>query len=442
MFCEKCGTKNEDNAKFCEECGAVLEVKEMSYIGANNFSNSPQKPTFTAPSLNDDIPGITLKNTQPIKSERKPMSLKNKIILAVVGVLIILCGSLYSLGKIATSPEKIVEKYFENISSQKYTEAYEYMDIESNEFTTKDIFVKVMENRNGKKEADILNYTIKENLEQNPLMKKYTITYTQKGSSNTSTMNVTLMKQSSKKWLFYDDYKIAENGLIAKDYSITIPNGAEIYIDDIKVNENYAENSISMNLNTITEKTYIIPSIFVGTHKIKVSSPFSKDKIFDKNIENGGFIDVYSVDLTDTAKEEVSKVAEEFLDKVVTSAIDKKPLDDLKTYFSVNANMERIQENYDNLKEKGINDEGIGVKSITLNQFKSTANKEYQSESSYGVSVNYEYNYTALKENWFDETIEEYTPERSQNGSATVYFIYEDGKWMVSDFYINIYMYY
>ena len=194
MFCEKCGTKNEDNSRFCEECGAALEVGG-GCDGVKSVSDSPQKNTFTAPKLSDTMSETPFNNNSLPKAEKKPMSTKNKIILVAIAVLIILCGSLYSFGKIATAPEKIVEKYFENISAQKYEEAYEYMDIESNEFTTKDMFVKVMENRNGEKEADILNYTIKENVENNPLMRKYTITYTQKGNSNTSTINVTLIKQ-------------------------------------------------------------------------------------------------------------------------------------------------------------------------------------------------------------------------------------------------------
>ena len=28
MFCGKCGTKNEKNAKFCEKCGSKLESVE------------------------------------------------------------------------------------------------------------------------------------------------------------------------------------------------------------------------------------------------------------------------------------------------------------------------------------------------------------------------------------------------------------------------------
>ena len=442
MFCEKCGAKNEDNARFCEECGAVLAVEEKSCVGVNGIADSPEKTAFTAPDLDGEVSGVSFKDNKSLKTEKNPMSLKNKIIIAVVAVLVILCGLLYYFGKMATDPKKIVEKYLDSISSHEYAEAYECMDIESTEFTTKDLFVKVMENKNGENEADMVNYTIQEVLDQNPLVKEYDITYTRKGSSGISSMNVTLVKQASKKWLFYDDYKIAEDGLIAKDYSITVPEGTEVYIDDIKVDEKYEEEPDTSYSSAIKEKTYTIPSIFVGIHKIKVSSPFSKDYVFDEYIEDGGYTNVYGVELTDTAKAEVPRIAEEFVGKYATSAIGKKSLDELKTYFSADADMDNIQDDYDDLMDYGVNEEGFGVKSITFDRSKSTAEEEYKMGSSYCVSVDYEYNYTALKENWFEETIEEYTPDSLHDGSANIYFVYEDGKWKISDFYINIYMYY
>lgn len=438
MFCEKCGAKNEDNAKFCEECGAILDTE--STISAETSDVS--KTTFTAPALDGNEPEVVFKNTPAEKVEIKPMSLKTKLILLVSGILVILCFSLYSIGKSITSPEKIVKKYFENISSKNYTEAFECIDIDSNEFTTKELFVKVMEKQNEKNNSEILNYTVTEKLDQNPLMKTFTVTYTQKGNSSTSTMNVTLIKQASKKWLFYDDYKIAENGLIAKECSITVPAVAEVYIDDIKVDESYVEKSSETTSTSQNNKTYVIPSIFEGTHTVKVKAPFAKEYVSDEHINNGERINVYSLELADASKEEVSKIAEDFVNKTITSAINKKSFDEIKTYFATNADMESIQEKYDDFAEKSINDEGVGVKSIAFDKFKSNPNKEYQSNSNYTVSLEYEYNYTALRKGWFDEEVSEYTPDRPQKGSANVYFTYENGKWMISDFYISVYLYY
>ncbi len=44
MFCSKCGTKINDNAKFCKECGANLGLKENFEIQkVAEEVNAPQK---------------------------------------------------------------------------------------------------------------------------------------------------------------------------------------------------------------------------------------------------------------------------------------------------------------------------------------------------------------------------------------------------------------
>lgn len=446
MFCEKCGTKNDDNAKFCEKCGAAIEVFEAVYAGSGGESGTFENKDnggFVAPNAGYDGDFDMGYESGGYKAPKKSMSLKNKILLVLVGAVVVCGSSLYYIGKLATSPEKIVEKYFENVSSKRYAEAYECMDIDGNEFTTKDMFVKVMENKNKDDNTEILNFTVKEQFEQNPLTKRYIVTYTQKGSKNTSSEEITLMKHSKKKWLFYDDYRIAQDGLVAVNYSVVIPEGAEIYIDDIKVDEKYAEKNLNENdLYGVAEKSYTIPSIFSGMHRIKVTAPFANDKEFEDYIENGESTEVYNLEVNEQTKTELSKLAEEFTQKFVASAVEKKSFDELKSYFSDKTALDNIQDIYDNLTEKGVNDEGVGVKSITFGKFKPTASKKYETESKYSVPISFEYNYTALRKDWFDESIEEYTPERMQNGSGTVYFMYEDGKWNISELYINIYLYY
>ena len=62
MFCGECGTKNEKGAKFCEKCGAKLEVAEEK-------KESPKA------------------QQQPVKTS-KPMTKQNKIIIAAVSALV------------------------------------------------------------------------------------------------------------------------------------------------------------------------------------------------------------------------------------------------------------------------------------------------------------------------------------------------------------------
>ncbi len=434
MFCEKCGAKIEDGVKFCEECGTAVVSEE---IVIETPEKEVPKNEFVAPVLDENADETPVLNSVPqVPREKKPMSKKNKIILIASLVLVICLVCLYYVGKTLADPARIVNSYVDAVSSGDYAKAYEYMDIEESEFTTKEIYEKVMQNQKTKEDSDILNYTIEEVGNESGLMRVYGVTYTKKGGTSTSYMDVTLMKQPGKKWLFFDDYKIAEDGLVAKEYTITAPDGATVYVDDIKVEETYIREDEESQAGI---KSYVIPSLFEGQHKIKVESPYAKEKIYDEEVYSGNVLTIYRLELTDEAKTGIYTVAESFVSDFITSAIDKKPFETLEKYFSSSADIEDLKERFESLTERGINEDGVGVKSVTMETFESSSGDEYGVSSHYTVRVNYEYNYTLLEEDWYDETIEEYTTDDPEDSSATVNLVYENGNWLVSSFYTSIY---
>lgn len=49
MFCEKCGTNNDDNAKFCAVCGNLMEQQAPAQQAAPNYSYNAQNYGYGAP---------------------------------------------------------------------------------------------------------------------------------------------------------------------------------------------------------------------------------------------------------------------------------------------------------------------------------------------------------------------------------------------------------
>lgn len=100
MFCEKCGTKNEQSAKFCEHCGEKLE---------NNSPNKDKKQFECKKELND------------LKDKFENISKKNKIVM--VSVLLITLLAIIVLCFLLNNPVKKVEdsleRYYRTESSSK-----------------------------------------------------------------------------------------------------------------------------------------------------------------------------------------------------------------------------------------------------------------------------------------------------------------------------------
>ena len=106
MFCPKCGERNEEDAKFCAECGCKLEQKEQ--------------------------------NTK--------LSVKGKQVIGILSVILIVSIALfYKNGAAYNTPQKALQKYQEYSSSQKYGKLYDLFDIKESDFVNKKTFVQACE---------------------------------------------------------------------------------------------------------------------------------------------------------------------------------------------------------------------------------------------------------------------------------------------------------
>ena len=145
MFCPECGKKNAEEAKFCEFCGAKIDEDSKIIL--------PQKP-------------------------RKPMKKSTKIIIIVVTLLVVVLGGGGIILSNNFKPSKIATEYFEALMNNDTDKIYDYIDIPDSEFTTKEIFKKVVETE----DTDVVNYqVVSEEKSSDGLSAQVTFSYTVKG---------------------------------------------------------------------------------------------------------------------------------------------------------------------------------------------------------------------------------------------------------------------
>ena len=142
MFCGKCGTKNEKNAKFCEKCGSKLEPveekpkqeekkekKETSIFcekcGTKNKTNAKfcEKcgSELTVPTSNKQDSKKENKTIKNVKEKVKSIPKKIKIGIGVAILLIV--AAIIALVILLNNPVKQVENYLTSYYSN-YTEDY------------------------------------------------------------------------------------------------------------------------------------------------------------------------------------------------------------------------------------------------------------------------------------------------------------------------------
>ena len=358
MFCGECGTKNKKGAQFCENCGAKMET--------------PKKEVFV--------------------KEKKPMTKKNKIITGIVGlvamIVIALCIFLGSL----TSPKNIAEKVFNATVNYDFDTIYKYLNVEDSEFTSKEMFNKVMtSNYDIEDKPVIVNYSVGEPvISDDKMSATVTITYMMKDKDKSDTFDVKLVKDKNKKWLFFDNWLVNTKGIdVAKNYKIEVAKGSTISVEGIDLSSNYL-NSEESNENY---DVYVIPSIFEARYEVNITLPIGLQVTSKMNVyDNGSYKYRMSLnDLTNEVKDNLISISKSSLQTLYDGVKEQKSFDDIKSNFEYeNGDLTTLKSDYENL----VNSIGTSIKltTITFKEIKiSDVNITSENKLKLYLKVSYDY---------------------------------------------------
>lgn len=205
MFCQACGTPNDDAALFCESCGARLEKKKTGKI----------------------------------------ISKEHIILFSEIVILCILIVVFYSVGELSCSPENVAERYFVNVVNGNWEKVFQELDIEETPFINAERLSDADINRIFE---NINNYSVAQNtldrelwneLTNTDLGTVVTINYRLKGMDYDNRYEIPLNKQIDKKYLFFDDWKVGTGNLVCQNFSVYVPDGAKVMVDGIPLDDTY-----------------------------------------------------------------------------------------------------------------------------------------------------------------------------------------------------------
>lgn len=412
MFCQNCGTKNNDASVFCENCGAKLE--------------KPVQPAQPTQPVQPAQPVQPTQPVQPVKpaKPRKPIS-KVWIVVAVEAVALIAAVVVFfKIGNDIYSPEKVAEKFFVEVANHNFKEAYKTLDVEEDDFINE----KNFENASCNMElSKVTNYKIKRSRGSDSLGKDIEISYRTKGGSSTHSYNVSVSKKTGKNALFFEKWEVSPESMIVEDFYVDIPVGAEVTVDGVKLDEEYADKKNS----TDTIQSYKIPAMFAGEHQIVVTKEGMKEvrKIVDTDMDYG--YSLYNMSPDEEVLEEVLKTASSDLKEIYCAAAEGKDFDAVADLFSKDEDyQEDAKEEYENLVTDLLDNEYTTLNKLSFSNLEGEAYLNYWDEES--VEVYFRFDYVAeYTEHWFGEDTNE-----SYDDTSSVYlnFVYEDGKWVLMGF--------
>ena len=424
MFCGECGTKNSGTSQFCENCGAKL-------AGAPEQQATPSTPEGTI----NDVQQVNVQQTQMPANQvmatqpAKPMSKKTKILLTILAVVVAIFGGVYYyLGTLVT-PEKVAEDYFNALVELDGKKIYKFLQVEESDFTTEDMFVKVIENTtNEDSKMEIVNYEVG-SVKYDDITKmtaKVTITYVEKEKEKSQTVDVKLAKSKDKKWLFYDKWLVITTAYeVKEDVTVKVEKDATVTIEGIKLDKKLINKETSTNYYDY----YKVPTMFGGKYKINVKYKSGIETEELVNIASGGYYASLSASaLTKKTKDEINKQMKADVQLFYDSAIGKKTFDEIKSNFEyTDCDLTNLTSAYNSLTSELTSSTNkltkLKVKSAELSSIYSNSN------GSLSISGTLTYDYTVS----YDSSGQAQT--HSDEATNYVTFTYEkvDGKFKATN---------
>lgn len=293
MFCPECGSKNDDNALFCENCGTKLQS------GAGNVVSSP------------------------VKKEREPLSKENKVLAieaAVMVVCLILCFVIY--GK-TCGPESVAEKYVEAKYTQNWSKVYDVLEVKkSGEFSSKEAFVTAQELNTDAEEQVV---EIRSSDERSGSFGRKTIIVRYR-DNNSAEKEEVVVKKHGLGW------KVVTDEYVNKKFAIAVPKGAQVTVDKIDV-------SGSMKASDEIEEmdTYKFDKVFGARHYVEISGKdIEKTQALVAASEDGPVI--VDAGYNEKIMDRLAEQASGDLQKILEAAAANKRFSEVKVFKSIHKN--------------------------------------------------------------------------------------------------------
>lgn len=475
MFCPNCGTKNPDDAIFCEACGSTLTDFDGDPAGVNpvgevtnparDYRNEPavypvQTQTPPQPTYGKDYYSeiSATAGAVSVKAPRKPIPKKVWIILLAAVVLAAARIGFFSVGNAQSKPEKTAEQFMSAIRNKDWDKMYSYVTMPESQFLTKETFETYQKQKWDM--VNIVNYSI---LPQQPqsahtnnqemenedggLAYQARVQYTTPSTTVPQTITLNLIKQTEKSMLFFDTWKISVQDDIISEYSISAPSFASVSFDGTVLNDSDLATDKTTNEEE-GQSVYIIKNIFAGQHTLKTTSDYTEDNEEIVSLDQS-FDSAYTVSVGEIKEDIISQLkdkSESVIKDIYNAALAHEDFDSLQDYFSTDSTLlSDFQWMYSGITDRVFTEEDGGVKKVEFSNFNVQGEQTNSQQSDLCVStdVSFNYKYTYSSHNYADGTNSEDKVSDLKSATKRIWFGIEDGKWVITSCEnMNLYFYY
>ncbi len=261
MFCEKCGTKLDDGSLFCDNCGAKVTAQ------------TSQATAKATPPVQQDTPNMHQEFAQVQQSvqqqmatlQRPPMAKTTKAFLFQLLIFAALLVAFFMIANAKFSAKATADSYAKATAAGDWESVYSLLDLSSSELLSEEMFVSVQLSADYDEVEDFEIEKVEFNSTDNKV--QFGCTFETKYDDITEVILV--KKQSGKKWLFFEDWKIDADSMLAQSVQIKVPADATVKLNGVDLLSIKKLKTEQFD----TTKVLSLPDAFRGTYMIEVSAP-------------------------------------------------------------------------------------------------------------------------------------------------------------------------
>ena len=329
-------------------------------------------------------------------------------------------------------PEAVAERYCKAYIQENWKKAGRLSDLPKNRYVTQDEYVSYM-----KKNAvtGISGYEIKETkenrqteVESGGKQRAFTVAYkTEDNKEKTKTLIV--QKQKKRNFLFFTDWKVSSDEIVANDFNLYLPAGSKAWIDDIKLTEDSKLKDDSDNL-----EQYKV-SLIEGEHKIKVKVPCFRMYRSGFRASDKGNATISKMKISENGKKKFNRKMQDILNAYVKAAKAGKSFSEVAGLFEKDSSCKKEnKEFYNDLKKQLGSGDGYITKEVKLDNYEG----KYVISGVTGVvrgTLSYDYKVTFKEENKNESRSVSETGDgvEDADGSSqmSAEFVYQNGSYQL-----------
>ena len=369
------------------------------------------------------------RNKNQINRKNRDVSTGVKLLFTLVVLAALFVIGAYVYARLTNSPTKVVDEYVRSFTAKSPSRVFRTLNLKNTRFITSDNLDRLL---TEVAEYDkITSYSLVK-LDESDDVCHYQVKYMVGRMESDFSQVLTLKKTDESYMIFFKKWSIDSADLVAKKVTISVPLGAELSVDGIKLPTD------SLRKKSEKMQDYELGDVFMGEHEYEINLEGFNPYQGKFSLEAVNYYDEPVVTIKpnqfvpdEGIKTVLKNLTARMIPKVYEDLLQRRSFDYLAKEVAIEAgSKDGLMKRYDRMREKHV-DTRTHLTFVDFEKFKSDVKSTISTDDCYALKVNTTVRYTA-----HSTVVHGDTPEmRRKSGKLSVssIFHYSNGQWWLHD---------